>query len=198
MKQTNTPLAARWGMACALATAAGSVMAQGAVVSVPGATVRGGSNSASVIVNGAVINAASGDGAVAETNIPGRSSVVRGSAGGGTAAVVVESHGNAPVVVHSHSSTTGKPAARGSKEHVNADMAGSDLANANFAGHSFTNVDLSGANLEGANLKGAQLVNVNLENANLSGANLSSASMVNVTLDGANTRGTVWTNGRRR
>ena len=181
--------------ATAAALVAGSVWAQGAVISAPGVDVRGGTNGASVIVNGSVVNAASGNGAVAETNIPGRSTTVRGTGNGG-AAVVVESEGSSAVTVRNQS--RGGKAARGGREHVNADMSGSDLAHANFAGHSFTNVDLSNANLQGANFQGAELVNVNLENSNLSGANLSGASLVNVTLDGALTAGAIWTNGRRR
>ena len=191
------------GLAASIATlAAGGVWAQGAVISAPGVDVRGGGSGASVIVNGSVVNAASGKGAVAETNIPGRSTTVRGSGNGG-AAVVIESTGNAPVVIEHRSSgsySSSKQAKRsgGGREHVNTDMSNSNLANANFAGHSFTNVDLSNANLQGANFQGAELVNVNLENANLSGANLAGASLVNVTLDGALTTGAVWTNGRHR
>ena len=184
------------------ALAAGTVWAQGAVISAPGVDVRGGASGASVIVNGSVVNAASGRGAVAETNIPGRSTTVRGSGSGG-AAVVIESNSDSAVVIENRSSgshSAGKQAKRsgGGREHVNTDMSGRQLAHANFAGHSFTNVDLSSANLQGANFQGAELVNVNLENANLSGANLAGASLVNVTLDGAQTAGAIWTNGRRR
>ena len=45
-----------------LSLAAGSVWAQGAVISAPGVDVRGGSQVASVTVNGAVVDAGSGCG----------------------------------------------------------------------------------------------------------------------------------------
>ena len=124
-------------------------------------------------VQGAVINAASGTGGVA-----------------------VESADNKPVVQPRRSGS--KSSSNVGKEHVNADMSGSNLANADFSGHRFTNVDLSNANLRGASFQGAELVNVSLENADLSGANLQGAKLVNVTLDGALTTGAIWTNGRRR
>lgn len=174
-----------------ISLAAGSVWAQGAVISAPGVDVRGGSQGASVTVNGAVVNAASGRGAVAETNIPGRSSTVQGSGAGG-AAVVVEGQGKSSASVRSQKRNGGNQA------HVNANMSGSNLPQANFAGHSFTNVDLSNSNLQGANFQGAELVNVSLDNANLAGANLTGASLVNVSMEGALTTGVIWTNGQRR
>ena len=185
-----------WTCSAALiaALASGSAWAQGAVISTPGVDVRGGTSGAAVIVNGSVVNAASGKGAVAETNIPGRSTTVRGSNSGG--AVVVESSGSQKVTVQSKSHE--KKASGGARKHVNADMSNSNLANANFAGHIFTNVDMSNSNLQGANFQGAELVNVDLSNSNLSGANLSGASLVNVSLDGALTTGAIWTDGRRR
>ena len=185
----------RGAAALAAALLGSSAWAQGAVISAPGVDVRGGSNGASVIVNGSVVNAATGKGAVAETNIPGRSTRVQGSGSGG-AAVVIESSSDGSTVVHSKSSS--KRTNAGGREHVNTDMSGANLVQANFGGHSFTNVDLSNANLQGANLQGAELVNVDLTGANLAGANLSGASLVNVTLDGAVTTGAIWTNGRRR
>lgn len=183
--------------AAALATVllSSSIWAQGAVITAPGVDVRGSSNGTSVIVNGSVVNSAAGKGAVAETNIPGRSTRVQGSGSGG-AAVVIQSSGEGSTVVHSKTSS-GRSSA-GGREHVNTDMSGANLVHANFGGHSFTNVDLSNANLQGANLQGAELVNVDLTGANLAGANLSGASLVNVTLDGAITTGAIWTNGRRR
>jgi len=196
MQQTTWMRGAAACSAALVATlTAGSVWAQGAVISAPGVDVRGGASGAAVIVNGSVVNAASGKGAVAETNIPGRSTTVRSSGSGG-AAVVVESTGSQTVTVQSRSH--GRKPSGGGREHVNADMANSNLANANFAGHSFTNVDMSNSNLQGANFQGAELVNVDLSNSNLSGANLSGASLVNVSLDGALTTGAIWTNGRRR
>lgn len=174
-----------------LSLAAGSVWAQGAVISAPGVDVRGGSQGASVTVNGAVVNAASGRGAVAETNIPGRSSTVHGGTGG--AAVVVEGQGKSQGPVRSQKRNSG-----GNQAHVNANMSGSNLPQANFAGHTFTNVDLSNSNLQGANFQGAELVNVSLDNSNLAGANLAGATLVNVSMDGALTTGAIWTNGQRR
>lgn len=189
MQQTNIKQALA---VLTLGLAAGGVWAQGAVISAPGVDVRGGSQGASVTVNGAVVNAASGRGAVAETNIPGRSSTVHGGAGG--AAVVVEGQGKSSTTVRSQKRSGGGS----SQAHVNANMSGSNLPQANFAGHSFTNVDLSNSNLQGANFQGAELVNVSLDNSNLAGANLSGATLVNVSMDGALTTGAIWTNGQRR
>jgi len=178
-----------------LGLAAGGVWAQGAHVTAPGVDIRTDSTGTSVIVNGSVVNAASGPGAVAETHIPGRSITVRGTPDS-NASVVVESQGRSPAIVQNKDPSE-KPGTV-AKIHVNADMSGVNLTNANLAGHRFTNVDLSKANLQGANLQGALLVNVSLENANLAGANLSGARLVNVSLDGALTTGATWTDGQRR
>lgn len=173
-------------MACAVSALATPAFAQTGTVSLgDGTVIHGdGSGKATVRVNGQVINAASGEGAVAETHIGSHSSTVRGKAGQ-TAITSAPAQGAAQA---------GKGA--GAQDYLNVDLSGRNFANAKLAGRTFTNVDLSRANLQGADLRNATFVNVELTGANLSGANLTGAKLVNTDTSDAVTTGTVW-EGRR-
>ncbi len=171
-------------IACAVGALATPVLAQTGTVSLgDGTVIHGdGSGQATVRVNGQVINAASGEGAVAETHIGSHSSTVRGKAGQTT------------ITTTSTPAQAGKGA--GTQDYVNVDLSGRNFANAKLAGRTFTNVDLSRANLQGADLRNTTFVNVELTGANLSGANLTGAKLVNTDTSDAVTTGTIW-EGRR-
>lgn len=139
----------------------------------------GGENTSRVVIEGPVINRAIGKGAVAETNIAGRRSVVRGDA---EVSVTIGGAPERPVDL--------------SGDLVNADLAGRDLAGHRFDKHRIVNTDLAGARLRGASFKGSRLSNVDLSGADLREADFRGAKLVNVDLDGAQLEGALWIDGR--
>ena len=68
-------------------------------------------------------------------------------------------------------------------------LTGVNLAGKNLSGTDFRGAVMSGANLTGANLSGADLRNAVLNSANLTGANLSGADLRDALLTGSNLSG---------
>lgn len=138
----------------------------------------GGENSARVVIEGSVVNRAVGKGAVAETHIAGRRSVVRGDGEASVSVGVPER----PLDL------------RG--DLVNLDLAGRDLSGQAFEQRRIANTDLTGARLRGASFRGSRLTNVDLSGADLRDADFTGARLVNVDLEGALLEGARWTDGR--
>lgn len=139
----------------------------------------GGDNNARVVIDGPIVNRAYGPGAVAETNIAGRRSVVRGD---GEVSITIDSTPERPLDLNG--------------DLVNVDLAGRDLAGHRFDQRRIVNTSLAGARLRGASFQGSHLTNVDLSDADLRDADFRGATLVNVDLDGARLDGAHWTDGR--
>ena len=137
-------------------------------------------NEQKVSVNGAIVNKASGPGAVSEQNLPGRSNTVIN----GTVTTV-----NGKTTVTQGPSG---PVRADAEDFINAKLQRVNFAKKNFKGKDFTNADLRNANLSHANLEDAILINANFAGADLSGANLKGADITNANFEGAKTDGTIW------
>ena len=144
----------KWMLGLCLAGLAAGAGAQGGARS----EVRlGGENTSRVVIEGSVVNRAVGKGAVAETNIAGRRSVVRGDAESSVTVGVPD-----------------RPVDLG-VDLVNAELAGRDLRGHVFDQRRIANTDLAGAQLRGASFRGSRLTNVDLSGADLTQADLHSA-----------------------
>lgn len=142
-------------------------------------TVTGeGASTQSVVIEGTLVNRASGPGAVAITNIGGQRRVVRGN------------HSGSPPPRQRVS----QPPAQGPLRDL--DLAGRQLAGSDWSARQLTNVDLSGADLRGARLAGAALTDVDLSGADLRGADLQGAQLINVAVGGIRLRGARMMDGR--
>ena len=165
----------KWMLGLCLAGLAAGAGAQGGARS----EVRvGGENTSRVVIEGSVVNRAVGKGAVAETNIAGRRSVVRGDAESSVTVGVPD-----------------RPVDLG-VDLVNAELAGRDLRGHVFDQPRIANTDLAGAQLRGASFRGSRLTNVDLSGADLREADFTGARLVNVDLDGALLEGARWTDGK--
>ncbi len=155
-----------------------SVQAGGLVIAVPNgdpAADPGAAATKSGQVQGKVSVTASGEGAVAQTNIGGGSIRATGGTGGAGA---------------------GATPTHGRMSYTNVDLSQQDFSGRNLTGAALSNVDLSGALLRKTNLARARLSNVDLSQADLRGANLLGAALRNVTFEEAHLDAATWTDGR--
>jgi len=165
-------------LGCAALVGSPVVLSQSAVVDVGnGVSIQGSSSgTATVRVNGTIVNAVSGANAVAETHIGSRSNNAHTEKTGSASIVEVDENGTQITI--STGTATALPDASG-KTYVNTDLSGRNFFRANLSGYSFVNVKLTGANLREADLRNAEFVNVDLTKADLTGADLTGATFVN-------------------
>jgi len=167
-------------LGCVALGCSSALFAQSATMNVgEGVVIQGDSSgSATVRVGGVVINAVSGKGAVAETNIGSHNGSHRVPNGemGNASIVTVDGNGTHVKINHATNETVLNKA---DKAYVNADLSGRNFFRANLSGHTFVNVTLAGANLREANLRNTEFVNVDFTKADLTGADVTGATFVN-------------------